>query len=73
MKQEQVLDHVIGLVDHFKRKKDDGELTSGDAGIYLKCLTLLGAKEAVMSLNQIESLSDKVEVLDLPFEVKNLG
>lgn len=69
MKQEQVLDHVLGLVDHFKRKKDEGQLTSADAGIYLKCLALLGAKDAVMNLKQIESLSDNVEVLDLPFEV----
>ena len=70
MNGEQVLDHVLGLVDHFKTKRDSGELTSGDAGIYLKCLALLGAKEAVMSLNQMESLSDKIEVLDLPFEVR---
>ena len=28
MKQEQVLDHVIGLVDHFKQRKDHGELTA---------------------------------------------
>ena len=67
MKQEQVLDHVLGLVDHFKRKKDDGELTSGDAGIYLKCLSVLGARDAVMSLNQMDTLSDKMEVLELPF------
>ena len=68
MKQEQVLDHVIGLVDHFKNKKDTGELTAGEASIYLKCLGVLGAKDAVMNLKQMESLSDKIEVLELPFE-----
>ena len=67
MKQEQVLDHVIGLVDHFKQRKDHGELTASEAGIYLKCLSVLGARDAVMSLNQMDTLSDKIEVLELPF------
>ena len=49
MKQEQVLDHVIELVEYFKRKKDDGELSAGEASIYLKCLSVLGARDAVMS------------------------
>ena len=31
MKQEQVLDHVIGLVDHFKQRKDHGELDCSEA------------------------------------------
>jgi hypothetical protein len=70
MKQEQVLDHVIGLVDHFKQRKDLGELTASEAGIYLKCLSVLGARDAVMSLNQMDTLSDKMEVLELPFEVR---
>ena len=36
MKQEQVLDHVLGLVDHFKTKRDNGELSAGEASVYLK-------------------------------------
>jgi len=67
MNGEQVLDHVLGLVDHFKGRKDTGELTAAEAGIYLKCLAILGAKEAVMSMNQMESLSDKMGALELPF------
>ena len=31
---------------------------------------ILGAKEAVMSMNQMESLSDKMGVVELPFEVR---
>ena len=65
MKQEQVLDHVIGLVDHFKQRKDNGELTASEAGIYLKCLSVLGVRDAVMSLNQMDTLSNKMEVLEL--------
>ena len=53
-----------------KGRKDTGELTAAEAGIYLKCLAILGAKEAVMSMNQMESLSDKMSVVELPFEVR---
>lgn len=67
MKQEEVLDHVIELIHYFKQKKDNGDLTGSEAGIYLKCLSVLGARDAVMSLNQMDTLSDKIEVLELPF------
>ena len=70
MKQEQVLDHVIELVEYFKRKKDDGELSAGEASIYLKCLSVLGARDAVMSLKQMDALSAGGDVLELPFEVR---
>jgi hypothetical protein len=36
----------------------------------LKCLAILGAKEAVISMNQMEALSDKMGVVELPFEVR---
>ena len=49
MKHDQIIDHVLGLIDHFKGRKEAGELTAAEAGIYLKCLAILGAKEAVMS------------------------
>ena len=70
MKQEHVLDHILGLVDHFKTKRDNGELSAGEASVYLKCLGILGAKDAVMNLKQMESLSKKMEVLELPFQVR---
>ena len=38
--------------------------------IWLKCLAILGAKEAVMSINQMDTLSDKMGVVELPFEVR---
>ena len=68
MKQEEVLDHVIELVDYFKRKKDDGELSAGEASIYLKCLSVLGARDAAMNLKQMKTLSGGMETLELPFE-----
>ena len=70
MNGEQVLDHVLGLVGHFKRKRDDNDLSAGEAAVYLKYLAILGAKEAVISMNQIEALSDKMRVVELPFEVR---
>ena len=36
MNGEQVLDHVLGLVDHFKRKRDDNDLSAGEAAVYPK-------------------------------------
>jgi hypothetical protein len=52
-------------------KPDQGNgITAGEASVYLKCLGILGAKDAVMNLKQMESLSNNVEVLDLPFEVR---
>ena len=38
--------------------------------IWLKYLAILGAKEAVISMNQMEALSDKMGVVELPFEVR---
>jgi len=70
MKQSEILDHVIQLVEYFKTKKDNGELSAGEASIYLKCLSVLGAREAVMSLKQMDSLSNGMDVLELPFEPK---
>ena len=52
MKQDQIIDHVLGLIDHFKGRKETGELTAAEAGIYLKCLGALRAKEAVMGMNR---------------------
>jgi hypothetical protein len=72
MKQSEILDHVIQLVEYFKTKKDNGELSAGEASIYLKCLSVLGAREAVMSLQQMDSLSNGMDVLELPFEPKYL-
>lgn len=50
--------------------RSGGVLNAAEANIYLKCLAILGAKEAVMSLNQMESLSDNMGVVELPFEVR---
>lgn len=72
MKKNDILDHVIQLVEYFKTKKDNGELSAGEASIYLKCLSVLGAREAVMSLQQIDSLSNKMQVLKLPFEAREV-
>ena len=70
MKQDQIIDHVLGLIDHFKGRKETGELTAAEAGIYLKCLAILGAKDAIVNARQMESLSDKMGVVELPFEVR---
>ena len=70
MNGEQVLDHVLGLVDHFKRKRDDNDLSAGEAAVYLKCLAILGAKDAIVNARQMEALSDKMGVVELPFEVR---
>jgi len=39
-----------------------GAEKAGQASIYLKCLRVMGAKDAVMNLKQTDSLSDKLKV-----------
>ena len=70
MKTDDVLDHVIALVNHFKKKMETDELSSGDASCYIKCLGILGARDAVMSNRNIEKLAEAQEVVELPFSVR---
>ena len=44
MKQDQIIEHVLGLIDHFKGRNETGELTAAEDGIYLKCLAILVSK-----------------------------
>jgi len=67
MNGNEVVDHVLGLVDHFKRKRDDNDLSAGEAAVYLKCLAILGAKDAIVNARQMEALSDSRDALELPF------
>ena len=71
MRQDDVLDHVIGLVNHFKKKMETDELTSGDASCYIKCLGILGARDAAITNRNIEKLAESQEVLELPFSVRD--
>ena len=66
MNGNEILDHMLGLVDHFKRKRDDNELSAGEAAMYLKCLAILGAKDAIVNARQMEALSDSKAALELP-------
>jgi len=70
MKTDDVLDHVIALVNHFKKKMETDELSSGDASCYIKCLGILGARDAVMCNRNIEKLAEAQEVVELPFSVR---
>ena len=70
MRQDDVLDHVIALVNHFKKKMKTDELSSGDASCYIKCLGILGARDAVMSNRNIEKLAEAQVVVELPFQVR---
>lgn len=71
MKQVDVLEHVIGLVNHFKKKMETDELSSGDASCYIKCLGVLGARDAAITNRNIEKLAESQEVVELPFSVRD--
>ena len=43
----------------------------GDASCYIKCLGILGARDAVMSNRNIEKLAQAQEVVELPFQVRD--
>ena len=47
-----------------------GRVFEGDASCYIKCLGILGTRDAVMSNRNIEELAEAQEVVELPFSVR---
>jgi hypothetical protein len=71
MKSEETLDHLLDLIKYYKSKMDAGTLTGSDGNIYLRSLMLLGLRDATLKSRHIESISDGLEVYNLPFEVRD--
>ena len=61
------LDHVLAMVGYYRSKREDGRLTGSEAAVYLKCLTILGVNDDVMSSRNVEKLAMAEEALELPF------
>ena len=62
-----ILDHVVEMVGFYRSKMEDGDLNAGEAAVYLKCLSLLGAREAALNTRTVERLAAVEEVPRLPF------
>lgn len=71
MKAQETLDHLIELVKYYKQKMEDGTLTGSEGNIYLRSLMLLGLRDATLKSRHIESISEGLEVYNLPFEVRD--
>jgi hypothetical protein len=71
MDGEQVMDHVIGMVEHFKRKMEDDQLSGGEAAVYLRCLAVLGVRDTALTTRNMERLSNAQEALELPFKERD--
>jgi hypothetical protein len=71
MKSEETLDHLLALVQFYKQKIDDGTLSGSEGSNYIRALMLLGLRDATLKSRHIESISDGLEVYNLPFELRD--
>jgi hypothetical protein len=55
------------MVGYYRSKLEDGRLTGSEAAVYLKCLTILGVNDDVMSSRNVEKLAMAEEALELTF------
>ena len=67
VRKMDALDHVLAMVGYYRSKLEDGRLTGSEAAVYLKCLTILGVTNDVMSSRNVEKLAMAEEALELPF------
>jgi hypothetical protein len=71
MRGEEVLDHLLALVAFYREKMKTDELSGSEAGVYLKALCLLGARDVAIRSRHVERLETTEGVLDLPFETES--
>ena len=67
MNDTDVLDHVLAMVRYYRNKMEEGQLGGSEAAVYLKCLTMLGLTDAVMTTRNVERLAQVQTVNELPF------
>ena len=67
MRGDEVLDHILALVAFYREKMKSDDLSGSEAGVYLKCLSLLGARDMAIRSRHLERLETRDGVLDLPF------
>lgn len=67
MKGDDVLEHLLALVKFYREKMKSDNLSGSEAGVYLKCLCLLGARDTAIRSRHLVHLETRDKVLDLPF------
>ena len=70
MRTEETLDHLTALILYYRNKLEQETLTGAEGTIYVRCLMLMGLRDATMRSRQLDQLADaNVEAMELPFEV----
>lgn len=69
MKVEDTLDHLTALILFYRNKLEQETLTGSEGQIYVRCLMLMGLRDATMRSRQLDQLTDaNLEAMELPFE-----
>ena len=71
MNPDDTIEHLLTLVQFYRKKMDEGTLTGSEGGNYIKALMLLGLRDATIRTRHLDQISNGVEVLDLPFDGKS--
>jgi hypothetical protein len=62
-----LMGHVLALVDFYKGKMQEGNLSASEGAVYLKCLGLLGVSDEISKSREPERVYDALGGLELPF------
>lgn len=70
MKIDDTLDHLTALILYYRNKLEQETLTGAEGTIYVRCLMLMGLRDATLRSRQLDQLADaNISAYDLPFEV----
>ena len=70
MRTEETLDHLTALITYYRNKLEQETLTGAEGTIYVRCLMLMGLRDATLRSRQLDQLADaNISAYDLPFEV----
>ena len=70
MNPDDTIEHLLTLVQFYRKKMDEGTLTGSEGGNLIKALMLLGLRDSVVRTRHLEQFSDTVQKVQLPFEAK---
>jgi hypothetical protein len=71
MESDVMLDHLLALVKHYRKKLEDGDISGTEANVYLRALGVLGIRDVVLRTKHLELYgSNDPNVLELPFDAK---
>jgi hypothetical protein len=71
MQGDVMMDHLLALVQHYRKKLEEGDISGTEANVYLRALGVLGIRDVVLRTKHLELYgSSDPNALELPFVVK---